>query len=319
MTFLSVSLACSSVEKASLPETVGTLDLVKYQGTWNQLAAIPNDFQSDCLTNTTAEYRMLDSGRVKVVNRCETKKGTIKVIEGRARVNPTYNQYSKLQVTFVKLLGWIWAFGGNYWILEIDKDYTTTVIGEPGFKYGWILSRKKSLEKSEYKRLSSILSEKGYDPCRFIISSTTVQKQQQDLALCNILKGEDSVKILKMEECPESPNCVSTQTKQMKKRMAPVPTNLSPAETIKAIKEVVLEKPNTQLIQESPHSLHFIFTSRVFGFVDDVIFLIDTESNLVHYRSASRIGYSDLGANKRRMARLSQELLKKLDKTGTSL
>jgi uncharacterized protein (DUF1499 family) len=57
----------------------------------------------------------------------------------------------------------------------------------------------------------------------------------------------------------------------------------------------------TRLIREDAAYLHFEFTSLLLRFVDDVEFLFDDDTKTVHFRSASRIGYSDLGVNRRRM------------------
>jgi len=50
--------------------------------------------------------------------------------------------------------------------------------------------------------------------------------------------------------------------------------------------------------------LHVEFRSTLFRFVDDVEFVIDEPQGLIHIRSASRVGYSDLGANRKRMEKI---------------
>jgi uncharacterized protein (DUF1499 family) len=60
----------------------------------------------------------------------------------------------------------------------------------------------------------------------------------------------------------------------------------------------------TMLIQEDAAYLHYEFTSLLLRFVDDVEFLFDDDTKTVHFRSASRTGYSDLGVNRRRMERI---------------
>ena len=120
-----------------------------------------------------------------------------------------------------------------------------------------------------------------------------------------------------LRECPESPNCVSTQTQQESKKMDPIPFELDPKEVIKIIKNVVESLPNTNLQNESGNYLNYIFKSKIFGFIDDVEFLIDAEQKLIHFRSASRTGYSDLGVNKKRMTEL-QEAIKRAMKNRTT-
>jgi len=109
-----------------------------------------------------------------------------------------------------------------------------------------------------------------------------------------------------LKECPDSPNCVSTQTQQEDKKMDPIPFELDLQEIKKVIKDVVKSLPRTNLESESSHYLHYTFKSKIFGFTDDVEFLIDAEKKLIHYRSASRTGYSDMGVNKKRMIEIEK-------------
>ena len=108
--------------------------------------------------------------------------------------------------------------------------------------------------------------------------------------------------------CPESPNCVSTQTQQKNKKMDPIPFKLDPKEVIKVIQGVVKSLPNTHLEKESLNYLHYTFKSKIFRFTDDVEFLIDAEQKLIHFRSASRTGYSDMGVNKKRMTEIKKAI-----------
>ena len=111
-----------------------------------------------------------------------------------------------------------------------------------------------------------------------------------------------------LKPCPESPNCVSTQTQQKSKQMDPIPFELDTKEVLKIIKGVVESLPNTRLEKESDHYLHYTFKSKIFRFIDDVEFLIDAEQKLIHFRSASRTGYSDMGVNKKRMTEITASI-----------
>jgi uncharacterized protein (DUF1499 family) len=111
-----------------------------------------------------------------------------------------------------------------------------------------------------------------------------------------------------LKECPESPNCVSTRTQQESKKMDPIPFELDPKEVKKIIKNAVESLPSTELQRESIHYLHYTFKSKIFGFIDDVELLIDAEQKLIHFRSASRTGYSDMGVNKKRMTEIAKAI-----------
>ena len=64
------------------------------------------------------------------------------------------------------------------------------------------------------------------------------------------------------------------------------------------------------LTDEAESYLRYEFTSLIFRFVDDVEFFVDDVGEVIHFRSASRVGYSDLGANRRRMNQIKKELAK---------
>jgi uncharacterized protein (DUF1499 family) len=72
------------------------------------------------------------------------------------------------------------------------------------------------------------------------------------------------------------------------------------------LKALIASLPRTRLIEEDGEYLHYEFTS--FRFVDDVEFVFDEGSKTIHFRSASRVGYGDLGVNRRRMENIRSSL-----------
>jgi alkaline phosphatase D len=107
-----------------------------------------------------------------------------------------------------------------------------------------------------------------------------------------------------LKPCPQSPNCVSTQTDQTDKKRAPIAYTGSIAEAKARLKKAVDGMKRTKLKTESENYLHYTFKTWPIPFIDDVEFLFDEEAKLIHYRSASRVGHSDLGANSKRMAKV---------------
>ncbi len=101
--------------------------------------------------------------------------------------------------------------------------------------------------------------------------------------------------------CPSSPNCVSTQATDQSRQMAPYRYQRNLAGAKGALKIIVSGLPRTKLVEETESYLHYEFTSFLLRFVDDVEFVFDEEAKVIHFRSASRTGYSDLGVNRRRM------------------
>lgn len=100
--------------------------------------------------------------------------------------------------------------------------------------------------------------------------------------------------------------------------MDPIPFTLDPKEVLKVIKSVVENLPSTHLEKESINYLHYTFKSKIFRFIDDVEFLIDAEQKLIHFRSASRTGYSDMGVNKKRMTEITAGIVQAMESRTTS-
>lgn len=113
----------------------------------------------------------------------------------------------------------------------------------------------------------------------------------------------------RLTECPATPNSVSTQTGSPDHRMTPIPFVGSITDEVEKIKQTVAKSfPRARLIAERDGYLYYEFSSLLFRFIDDVEFLVDDRTREIHFRSASRVGHSDLGANRRRMMQLTEEL-----------
>jgi len=103
---------------------------------------------------------------------------------------------------------------------------------------------------------------------------------------------------------PDSPNAVSSQTDQAAKRVESLPYSGTLEETKTLVKKAAAEFGGAQILAEKPDYLHMVFTVPVIPFKDDVEFYFSERDRVVHYRSASRVGYSDLGVNRKRYERL---------------
>ena len=107
----------------------------------------------------------------------------------------------------------------------------------------------------------------------------------------------------KLKACPDSPNCVNSQSNDEQSKIAPLP-----GVAISKIKEVVEGMERTKIVEESDNYLYAEFTSKLMGYVDDVEFYLDNSANVVHVRSASRLGKSDLGVNRKRVEEIRAKL-----------
>jgi uncharacterized protein (DUF1499 family) len=108
-----------------------------------------------------------------------------------------------------------------------------------------------------------------------------------------------------MIECPRSPNCVSSQARDEVHRISPLVFSDDPAQAFARLKQVLGHRRDTTLIKDRPGFLLVEFHTTFF--VDDGLFLLDEERQLIQVRSASRLGYSDLGKNRRRLEDIRQQ------------
>ncbi len=114
---------------------------------------------------------------------------------------------------------------------------------------------------------------------------------------------------MKLKQCPSSPNCVSSQSNAESHHIEPLPYKSSVDEAMQKIKQTMLAMPRTKLVEEKDHYLHVEFKSAILRFVDDVEIIVDDSEKVIHLRSASRVGHSDFGANRRRIEEIKKSFL----------
>ena len=102
--------------------------------------------------------------------------------------------------------------------------------------------------------------------------------------------------------CPESPNCVSSYESSEEHSIAALDGNLS------QIQQILVAMDGANIVKQSSNYLYAEFTSSLMGYVDDVEFLYDAANNMTQVRSASRVGYSDMGANRSRIEAIRTQL-----------
>lgn len=107
--------------------------------------------------------------------------------------------------------------------------------------------------------------------------------------------------------CPATPNCVSTRHALADRRLPPLPIATSAGEAMDRVERIVRASRGARVVVREPGYLRAEFRSLVFRFVDDVEFLADEGAGVIHFRSASRVGRGDFGANRRRMRRIASE------------
>jgi uncharacterized protein (DUF1499 family) len=116
-----------------------------------------------------------------------------------------------------------------------------------------------------------------------------------------------------IRDCPSSPNCVSSLSKDPHHVIDPLYCTSFPDEAFGCLKQIVKDDKRSKIIAEEGDYVHAEFRT-LLGFVDDVEFSLDRENRVIHMRSASRVGYWDLGMNRRRLEEIRSEFLKKCRK-----
>jgi uncharacterized protein (DUF1499 family) len=112
----------------------------------------------------------------------------------------------------------------------------------------------------------------------------------------------------KLAPCPSSPNCVSSQSEDVEHKIEPLTYKSSPQQAMANLKTAIENMERTKMIAENDNYLYAEFTSKLMGYVDDVEFYLDPTINIIHVRSASRLGKSDLGVNRKRVETIRAKL-----------
>jgi uncharacterized protein (DUF1499 family) len=106
------------------------------------------------------------------------------------------------------------------------------------------------------------------------------------------------------------PNCVSSDAKDSSRLVPPFDLALPVGDAWQAMRATVANLPRTKIITETGDYIHAECASAFFGFVDDLELHLRPSQNIIAVRSASRLGHSDLGVNRRRVENLRVVLAK---------
>ena len=111
-----------------------------------------------------------------------------------------------------------------------------------------------------------------------------------------------------LSPCPATPNCVSTEAADPQHAMPAIPFADAPEAAQARARAALTAEPRTLVVLERSGYLHAESRSRLLRFVDDVEIVVDASARVFRFRSASRVGRSDLGVNRQRMERVSRRL-----------
>lgn len=112
----------------------------------------------------------------------------------------------------------------------------------------------------------------------------------------------------RLKACPDSPNCVNSQATDAVHAIAPLVYKGDAAVVLRELTRIVVATPGATIITAHGDYLQATFATPTLGFVDDVEIVVDPTRQVIDVRSASRLGHSDLGVNRKRIEDLRQAL-----------
>ena len=105
--------------------------------------------------------------------------------------------------------------------------------------------------------------------------------------------------------CPNTkPNCVSTLNTEDGFKANPIAFSGDATNALAKLKAAIQTEPNVEVVFENAQQIEVTFKTALFAFRDDASFAVNLPANHIEFRSASRVGYSDLGVNRKRMERI---------------
>jgi len=108
-----------------------------------------------------------------------------------------------------------------------------------------------------------------------------------------------------LQACPDKPNCVSSEAEKGDKLHAIAPFSGADWQVLRQ----AIEASGGKIELDDGEYMHATFTSSLFHFVDDVELRFDIAQGLIHIRSASRVGHSDFGVNRKRVEAIRARML----------
>ena len=112
-----------------------------------------------------------------------------------------------------------------------------------------------------------------------------------------------------LSPCPKSPNCVSSLSEDKSHYVAPLTYEATLEEAREKLISVMNSMKRSKIVTAEIDYIHATFKSALFGFVDDVEFSFNDQKKIINLRSASRMGYSDLGVNRKRVEEIRKRFV----------
>jgi len=167
-TFLgSLGLPVPVKQAAPLP-TVEHLDLMRYAGTWYEIARLPNRDEKDCARDTQTDYRLDQHGGIDVHHRCVHDDGRLSEAKGRMR-QPDSRLPGQLELTHAPAwLRWWPGVWRDQWVMHLDDGYEVALVGTPDRDGLWLLSRTPQLPEAMIESMQALAQRHGFDTSRWL-------------------------------------------------------------------------------------------------------------------------------------------------------
>jgi apolipoprotein D and lipocalin family protein len=164
-------MATAAATTSTLPnQPVNTLDIQRYAGQWHEIAHLPMFFQRKCVDTITATYTPRPDGTIDVHNACRTKDGSMEASDGIAK--KVAGKPAALKVRFApRWLSWLPLVWADYWVVDLDPNYQWAVVGGPGRKYMWVLSRSPSMKRTLFEQIRERARERHYPVDKLVMAA----------------------------------------------------------------------------------------------------------------------------------------------------
>jgi apolipoprotein D and lipocalin family protein len=151
---------CTSMQQPM--QTVPHVDLPRYMGDWFVIANIRYFAEKDCF-DSVESYALRPDGKIDNWFTCRKKSFDAPMKRKATAVATVKDSVTNASwsITFLKVIS------VKYLILDLDPDYQWVAVGHPSRKYGWVLSRSKTLPDETYQQIQARLKDQGYDPAKF--------------------------------------------------------------------------------------------------------------------------------------------------------
>ncbi len=140
-----------------------TFDINRYVGTWYEVARLTTPLDGPCDSQPMLRYALLSDGQLEVLHRCRRRNGRWRNTQGLAHRAPgaaAARWRMSLWPRLLRRLPLAWA---DYWVLDVDEDYKTALVGTRDRRGLWLLSRRPHMPAQRLQVLLDRARRDGFD------------------------------------------------------------------------------------------------------------------------------------------------------------